>query len=118
MRVYGRTTNPDGSKKWVVVQTDPDTGSNSWVYLTALCQALLLFLNESPFYSQFGIPAQQSVQMQVAPDLYVSRIQQFFAQFFASLILTKDPAARAPTYNIRATTLEGTPVSVTVQVPE
>lgn len=118
MRVYGRITNPDGSKTWVTVQTDPETGSNSWVYVTALCQALLLNLNESPFYSQIGIPAQQSVQMQVAPDLYVTRIQQYYSQFFASLIVAKDPAARTPTYNVRATTLDGTPVSVTVQVPE
>lgn len=118
MRVYGRITNGDGSKTWVVVQTDQATGSNAWIYVTALCQALLLNLNESPFYSQFGIPAQQSVQMQVAPDLYVTRIQQYFSQFFASLIVAKDPAASVPTYNVRATLPDGTPVSVTVQAPE
>lgn len=118
MRVYGRTTNPDGSKRWVVVQTDPATGSNSWVYLTALCQALLLNLNESPFYGNVGIPAQQSVIQQIQPDFYVNRIQQIYSQYFASLIVAKDPAAEVPTYNVKATLLDGTPASVTVQIPE
>ena len=118
MRVYGRITNANGSKTWVVVQTDPNTGSNGWVYITALCQALLLNLGESPFYAQVGIPAQQSVIQQIAPDFYVQRIQQMYAQYFASLIIAKDPAAAVPTYNINATLMDGTPASVTVKVPQ
>ena len=118
MRTYGRTTNQDGSKTWVKVESDPLTGSNSWVYVTTLCQALLLNLGESPFYADYGLPAEQSVIQQIAPDFYVSRTQQRFAQFFASLIVAKDPAADHPTYNINATLFEGTPASVTVQIPE
>jgi len=118
MRTYGRTTNPNGSKIWVVVETDPETGSNSWVYITALCQVLQGVLGESPFYANYGLPAQQSVIQQIVPDFYVSRVQQQFSQFFASLIVARDPAAAVPTYNINATLLEGTPASVTVQVPK
>jgi hypothetical protein len=118
MRTYGRITNPDGTKKWVVVETDPITGSNSWVYVTALAQVLQGNLGESPFYADFGLPAEQSIMQQIAPDYYVQRTQSQFAQFFASLTLSKDPAADQPTYNINALLLEGTPASVTVQVPE
>lgn len=118
MRIYGRTTNPDGSKTWVVVRTDPATGSNSWVYVTAMCQVLQGILGESPFYAQYGIPAQQSIIQQIAPDLYVQRVQQQFAQYFANLSISRDPLGVVPTYNVSATTLEGTPVSVTVQVPQ
>ncbi len=118
MRTYGRITNPDGSKTWVKVETDPQTGSNSWVYVTALAQVLQGNLGESPFYADYGLPAQQSVIQQIAPDFYVQRTQQQFAQFFASLIVSKEPAAPVPTYNINATTFEGTPASVTVQAPK
>lgn len=118
MRTYGRITNPDGSKTWVKVETDAATGSDSWVYVTALCQALLLNLGESPFYASYGLPAQQSVIQQIAPDFYVSRTQQQFAQFFASLIIARDPAADVPTYNVKATLFDGSSASVTVQVPE
>lgn len=118
MRIYGRTTNVDGSKQWIVIQTDPVTGSNSWLYLTALCQALLLNLGESPFYASVGIPAQQSVIQQIQPDYYVTRIQQIYAQYFASLIVAKDPTAPVPTYNIKVTMLDGTGASVTVQIPQ
>lgn len=115
MRIYGRVP---GTKSWTVVESDPQTGSDSWVYVTAFCQALLLNLNESPFYAGFGLPAQQSVIMQIAPDFYVSRMQQYYSQFFAALIVSRDPAAADPTYNIKATLFEGTPASVTVQIPE
>jgi len=129
MRIFGRiyALNPDGTRqnpqpagypKWTVVQTDPVTGSNSWVYLTWLCQVFLLNLNESPFYSQYGLPAQQSVIQQVQPDFYVSRIQQQFAQYFASLIIAKVPGAAVPTYNVKVVMFDGTPASVTVQPPQ
>jgi hypothetical protein len=118
MRSYGRVTNPDGSKTWVEVSTAPATGSNSWVWLTTLCQVLLLNLGESPFYASYGLPAQQSVFQQIAPDFYVQGIQQKFAQYFASLSVSRDPTAAIPTYNISVTMFDGTPASVTVQVPE
>ena len=118
MRVYGRVTNPDGSKTWVTVQTDPTTGSNAWVYVTAMCQVLQGVLGESPFYAQYGIPAQQSIIQQIAPDLYVQRVQQQFAQYFANLSISRDPTAANPTYNVSATLLDGSPVSLTVQIPQ
>lgn len=118
MRTYGRITNPDGSKSWQVVQTDPVTGSNSWVWVTALCQVLQGILGESPFFANYGLPAFQSVFAQVAPDYYAQRTQQQFAQYFASLSITRVPDAPVPTYDVQITTLEGTPASVTVKVPQ
>lgn len=116
MRTYGRITNLDGTKTWVVVESDQATGSDSWVWVTTLCQAFLLVLGESPFYAQYGLPAQQSLLQQILPDFYVSRTQQQFAQRFASLIVARDP--RPGFYTVNAILLEGTPASVTVQVPE
>jgi hypothetical protein len=100
------------------VQSDPVTGSNSWVYVTTLCQVLLLNLGESPFYASSGLPAQQSIIQQIAPDFYVQRIQQQFAQYFAYLSIARDPSAVVPTYNVNATLFDGTPASVTVRVPQ
>lgn len=116
MRTYGRITDEFGRKSWVVVESDPATGSDSWVWVTTLCQCLLLNLNESPFYAQYGIPAEQSILQQIQPDYYVSRTQQQFAQYFASLIVAKD--LQQGVYKISAVLLEGTPASVTMQVPE
>lgn len=105
MRTYGRIKNVDGTKSWVVVQTDAD-GRNDYVYVTALAQAILLNLNESPFYSDWGLPAPQSVIQQVQPDLYVSRTQARFAPFFAGLLIAKIPGP-APSYKINVTTQQG-----------
>lgn len=105
MRVYGRTFNEDGTYVWTVVETAPD-GDNSAVYVTALIQCLLLNVNESPFYAMDGIDGQQSVMTQIFPDFYMNRIQQRFAQYFASLVLSKLPSP-TPTYNIAAVTNAG-----------
>lgn len=102
MRIYGRVVNTDGVKTWEVVQTT-SSGRNDGVYLTWLCQALLLNYGESPFYGAWGIPAEPSVVNQVPPDYYVNLTQQRFAQYFASLIVAKQPAPinqPTPTYNI------------------
>ena len=103
MRLYGRVPDPFppsgveytslleyGNYKWVVVETDC-VGDDSYVHIAALIQCLRLNLQESPFFAQFGIPAQISVLMQSQPDYYVNFIRQFFAQFFASLIISKRP---------------------------
>lgn len=116
MRVYGRTTNPNGTKQWVVVETDAN-GFNDWVYLTTLCQVLLLNLGESPFWANYGIPAKPTIVQQVQPDFYVARVQQQFSPFFANLVMAKernDP----PTYRVNVTTHQGVKASVTVQIPE
>jgi hypothetical protein len=113
MRTYGRLVNPDGTKRWVEVTTDA-AGFDDGIWLTTLCQVILLNLNESPFFANFGIPAEQSVIQQVQPDFYIARIQQQFAQYFASLIIAKVPGAPNPTYRIAVTTNQGSKVIVDV----
>jgi hypothetical protein len=93
MRVYGRIV-PDilypDKKKWVVVETDSG-GFNDMVYLTNMIQVIRLNLHESPFFSNWGIPAHASVMTQIAPDYYLNLIQQRFSQYFLSLVLTNLP---------------------------
>lgn len=106
MRSYGRVTNPDGSKTWVEVTTDSN-GYNDNVYLTTLAQCLKLNLGESPFYANYGIPAQQSVVTQVFPDYYVSQTQSQFSPYFASLIINRVVGSYPPVYNATAVTHSG-----------
>lgn len=120
MRTYGRVTNADGSKTWVEVDTDVN-GYDDAVWLTTLIQVLKLNLNESPFFGNYGIPAQQSVIQQVFPDFYVAKTQQQFAQYFASLIVSKQNVATSqgqpvPTYNINVVTNYGAKISAQVPV--
>jgi hypothetical protein len=117
MRTWGRITNPDGSKTWVEVSSDPVTGDSSWVWITTLCQTLLLNLGESPLYAQLGLPAKQSVVQQVQPDFYVNRTQAYYAQYFASLVVAK-VASDPPTYNIACTLFSGAKASLTMQIPQ
>ena len=114
MRTYGRVSNQDGSKAWRVVTTDP-SGDDSAVYLTTLCQVLLLNLGESPFYANYGLPAKQTIVQQVQPDFYVQRTQSQFSQFFSALLLTKQQS-RPPTYKINVTTRQG--AKVILEVPQ
>lgn len=114
MRVYGRVTNPDGSKRWEVVQTAP-SGDNSLVYVTALCQVLALNLGESPFYASAGIPAAQSVIQQVYPDYYVTLTQQSYAPFFASLLINRTDDS-PPTYSVNVVTVQGVTINADVQI--
>ena len=124
MRTYGRifALNPDGSRQvpqppgypyWEVVTTDA-AGFDTPVYLTTLCQNFLLNLNESPFFANYGLPAQQSVLQQVQPDYYVAQIQRQFAQYFASLIISKVPNVPNPTYNVAVVTPQGSKIVVQV----
>lgn len=118
MRVYGRVPidqrDPRGPKRWVEVTTDAN-GFNDQVFLTQMAQVLQLNLNESPFYGDWGIPARQSVQQQIAPDIFVAQVQSRFAPRFASLIISKDQKATQPTYNVNALTHQG--VALFKQVP-
>ena len=125
MRTYGRVyaLNPDGSRQdpqpsgypyWQQVSTDA-AGFNDAVYLTTLCQVLLLNLGESPFYANFGIPAKPTIVQQVQPDFYVTRTQQQFAPYFAALIVAK-LGNNPPAYRINCTTNQG--AKVIVVVPE
>lgn len=110
MRVYGRVNN---TGSWQVVQTDA-SGHNDEVYITAMCQSLLLNLNESPFWADWGIPAQQSVLTQAFPDFYVFLTQQRFSPYFANLQISKitNPT---PTYKINVVTTQG--VTITQEIP-
>ena len=113
MRIWGRQrTNSNLPGAWVAVETTP-SGNNDYVYITALCQCLLLNLNESPFYGNWGIPAKASVVQQLFPTLYMSLMQQRFAPFFASLTITAQPGP-VPAYNVNLTTQSGTPFQMVV----
>ena len=105
MRVYARARLADGAKKWVVISTAAN-GDNSDVYLVALCQCLLLNINESPFWAASGIRSQQAVQQQVAPDHDIANVQKQFAQYFANLAISK-ASGSPPTYNISVVTFQG-----------
>lgn len=120
MRTWGRPYNSDGTwGAWQEVTTDAN-GFNDAVMLTTLAQTLLLGLNESPFYGDRGIPAQQSVMTQVQPDYYVRYTQQLFAPLFASVIISKRPPATRtspPTYDISVTSNQGAVLNASVPVP-
>lgn len=90
---------------WVEVSTD-ENGFNDAVWLTTLAQVLQLGLNESPIFGNYGIPAQQSVVTQVMPDYYVIQTQQYFADFFLALIVTKESLVE-PNYAINVTANPG-----------
>ena len=112
LRVYGRVTNPDGTKKWVVVETNPQ-GYNDAVYITALIQCLKLNINESPFWANYGIPAKSSIVQQVWPDFAVSLMQQRYASYFASLTIVRQPTF-TPTYQVNITTNQGNRITETI----
>lgn len=114
MRTYGRINQVDGvGGTWVEVDTD-SAGNDDDVWLTTLIQCLKLGLGESPFYSQYGIPAQQSVLQQIFPDFNVYLTQKQFSPYFASLVVAKIPDP-APMYRINIITNAG--VKKQVQVP-
>lgn len=116
LRTWGRSHNRDGSLgQWTEVTTDQN-GQNDLVYFTTLCQVLLLNLNESPFYANYGIPAHESVITQVFPDYYMAYTQQQFSQYFASLIVSKLPVA-TPTYNVNVTTHAGVKLNANIPIP-
>ena len=111
MRVWGRDVNTGA---WVEVQTDA-AGFNDYVYLTALIQCLKLSVNESPFWADWGIPAQQSVVQQIFPDFYVALMQQRYQQYFAALTITKT-SSPTPTYNIAIVTNQGVKMQASIPV--
>ena len=122
MRVWGRVYDELNVPRWVAVETTPD-GNNDYVYVTALIQVLKLNLGESPFYADYGIPAIQSVLTQIAPDFQVAVTQQQYAQFFASLVITRTdrPISNTkqvpvPTYRVNVLLHNGTRIAVDVPV--
>ena len=115
MRIWGRQYASDGSYTWIPIETD-SSGNSDYCYITALIQCFKLNLNESPFWSNYGIPAQESVMQQIAPDYYVSRIQSQYAPFFANLMISRDQTATDPTYNVNILTHQGVPIQLTIAV--
>ena len=118
MRTYGRTYSELGVPTWVEVTTDAN-GYNDAVWITTLIQTLKLNLGESPFFANFGIPAQVSVLTQVQPDFYLAYTQQQFAPYFAALVLSKQaPVPNGdPVYTINATTQQGFRLNASVPIP-
>lgn len=106
MRTWGRVTGEDGRRRWVAVET-AESGDNTQVWLTTLIQTLKLNLGESPLFTQYGIPAQQSVMTQVYPDYYVNMVQQQFAGYFASLTVRRVTTIGDPVYEVEVVTLNG-----------
>lgn len=113
IRTFGRITNEDGSKTWGEVDTDAQ-GFNDAVWLTTLIQCLKLSIGESPFYANYGIPAQRSIVQQIFPDFYVAQTQAQFAQYFASLIIAKVANPLTPEYNVNVVTNQG--VKIVTQI--
>lgn len=110
MRTWGR--NADGT--WAEVVTDVN-GDNDAVYLTTLIQVLKLNPGESPFFANYGVPAQASVVSQIFPDFYTNRTQQQFSPYFASLAITRSQD-NPPTYEVQLVTNTGAKISA--QVPQ
>ncbi len=114
MRTYGRIGQIDGQGgTWVEVSTDAN-GYNDQVYLTTLIQCLKLNLGESPFYGDYGIPAQQSVITQVFPDFYVAQTQSQFTPYFASLVIQRKVGSFPPVYFVQAVAHSGAILKVEV----
>lgn len=128
-RVYGRVTDLFGKRQWIEVTTD-SAGYDDEVNVVWMAQVFALNLGESPFYSDWGLPAHQSVMTQVAPDFFVNLTQQRFSPLFASLIVQKveggtmqQPppfAAPSPTYTVRVVTHAGAimpPITIPTSIP-
>lgn len=105
MRTWGRLA--DGT--WEEVTTDAN-GFNDEVYLVTLIQVLKLSPGESPFYANFGVPAQASVLNQLFPDFYTNLTQQQFSPYFASLTITRSQDT-PPTYEVDIVTNTGAQIS-------
>jgi len=104
MRTYGR----DSTGKWQVIT------ETNYVQLATLVQVLRLQQGESPFFGNYGLPAVQSVQHQVAPQAALSRTQAQFSKYFASLTITRLTGYTNPTYDVKAVFLNGTVIQSTL----
>lgn len=113
MRTYGRIRDTNNALRWVIVETDAN-GNDDLVWVTTLCQCLLLNLNESPFFAQYGIPAKPSVVQQVQPDYYITRMQLQFSRYFANLIIAKEASFPEPVYKVNITTNQGVRINATI----
>jgi hypothetical protein len=122
MRTYGRTQDVlTGKKTWVEVTTDAN-GFDDMVWLTTLAQCCKLNLGESPFWSDWGIPAYASVVTQVHPNFYMTLMQQRFSGHFMNLLMQRNDNAPdadgrpSPFYTFYVLTNYGAELFVTVPV--
>ena len=113
LRTWGRVYASNGTYTWTPVTTDAN-GYNDSVYLTTICQVLSLNLGESPFYANYGIPAQQTVVTQVFPDYYALQVQTQFQSVFAQLTINRVQGSNPPVYQVNAVTHSGAILSQTV----
>lgn len=116
MRVWGRVYSSPTSWTWQAAQTDA-SGNNDMPAATWFIQCCKLNLLESPFFGQWGLAAQQSVVQQVAPDYYMSLMQQRFAPYFASLLIAKNSGS-TPSYGITIITHQGVTLNANVPIPQ
>lgn len=100
----------------MLVETD-SAGNNDLVYLTCMCQVILLNLNESPSFANLGLPARQAVLSGVPPDYNMSLIQRYFAPYFASLVITRAPKSNPPAYLVNVVTHQGVKLSARIPIP-
>ena len=114
MRSFGRINQVDGmGGQWVEVGTDSNNTSEQ-VYITALVQCLKLNRGESPFFSNYGIPAVPSVTQQIFPDFYAALTQTQFAPFFAALTIQRVVGSFPPVYTVEAVCFGGAILNRTV----
>lgn len=111
-RVWGRVHNANGTRTWNAYETS-DSGSDDMPNFIWLQNVLLLQLNESPFYSDWGVPVHKTLATQIFPDYYMSLTQQRFAQYFASCIITR-VATDQPEYQVSIVTKTGIKVDQTL----
>ena len=93
--------------RWVTVATE-GLPTDDYLWITTLIQNLKLVIGESPFFANYGLPSEQAVIQQIAPDYHVSLTQQRFSQYFASLIIVRLPNTTNPTYRVNVLTRAGT----------
>jgi hypothetical protein len=114
-RIWGRSYAEDGTYTWEKVETN-SYETFDYGYVTQLIQVLKLSLGESPFYANYGIPAQKSVMTQIFPDIFVTQTQQQFSPYFATLLVGKEQNSATPIYNVNITFFNGTKYNTQVLV--
>ncbi len=99
---------------WGLSQGETVIVDVGYIWLATLVQTLRLTTGESPFYGNYGIPGQESVMTQVAPDVALNQTQAQYAPYFASLTIIRQQNATQPTYNVYATFKNGVKIQTVV----
>lgn len=116
-RVWGRIWNgTKTSRTWTAFETD-DSGSDDLPNFIWLQNALLLRLNESPFYATWGIPVVPTLASQVNPDYYTALMQQRFSNYFSSCVISRVSSTQI-SYNVSIVTRSGITVNQTYSQAE